>query len=494
MAKIRLQGDHAMKHDSINININEWMSDTPDRRPIDAMSDILKFFVNRGYRSLEAQVADLLQDFLGHRIDQSTWPRQKRRAPDQPEVYSTCLSKDNSLIFIDFGRHVGIDTPLMIEIDIFSSCKESINKIKELIIDEVMKCFGLTKSRESLLIERNYNTSPITLIQESLTISDPLTEGLFERLREAEDRSILLELKKRGSILERDLHELPLQGVSVERVRRTLDYFSGDEYKLIDKKHAIICKKSGEIIFLLKSKEDIGGVKNLECPKCSISIGNEIFMPYYGITDGLKHLLDSNRWMPMLVRESLIKMGVSRNDIFTEVKYGEDEIDLLVFYKRRILVIETKDRPVNLNDAYKLSAKTSRLESVIASKTKPSPSERYRMEVMDLEDRVHAFGIDYTENLRLTERRSLFIPIVISTYDIAKDAQDLLKETRDATKFLEMCESSLNKFIEEIINEFDRRDADLRFSQLTSTSSDSVNRLAANQLRYAFLFWSKAQE
>jgi hypothetical protein len=89
-------------------------------------------------------------------------------------------------------------------------------------------------------------------------------------------------------------------------------------------------------------------------------------MPYYRITEELKELLDGNRWMPLLVRDSLIHAGVHPDDVLTEVKHREDEIDVLVFYRNRVLVIELKNRPVNLNDAYKLSAKTSRLENVVS--------------------------------------------------------------------------------------------------------------------------------
>lgn len=70
--------------------------------------------------------------------------------------------------------------------------------------------------------------------------------------------------------------------------------------------------------------------------------------------------------MPVYVKQALINLGVDAGEIFTEVKHGEGEIDLLVFYRDRVLIFETKDRAVNLNDAYKLSAKTSRIESVLA--------------------------------------------------------------------------------------------------------------------------------
>ena len=131
-------------------------------------------------------------------------------------------------------------------------------------------------------------------------------------------------------------------------VKRLLDYLSGDEYQLIDRKFAIVCNERDEIVFRYRSKDDFDKAKSLECPQCSKLLGEESVMNYYGVTDELKGLMDGNRWMPLMARDGLVKAGVSTDDIYTDVKHGQDEIDVLAFFRDRVLVMETKNRPVNL--------------------------------------------------------------------------------------------------------------------------------------------------
>jgi hypothetical protein len=194
--------------------------------------------------------------------------------------------------------------------------------------------------------------------------------------------------------------------------------------------------------------------------------------------------------MPLLVRDSLVRAGVHPDDVLTEVKHSEDEIDVLVFYRNRVFVIELKNRPVNLNDAYKLSAKTSRLESVV------SKTERgWR--------RSSLVGRRVTVRHRITQgERShgqpppegSFTPVIITTHEIAKDAVDLLRDTRDTVELLEQSEGKIDAFIQALINKIDHDDLVQRFNGLTGEDSDSVAQLAANQISRAFEFWYDAQK
>ena len=221
----------------------------------------------------------------------------------------------------------------------------------------------------------------------------------------------------------------------------------------------------------VKSQDDINKATPLECPKCSESIGNELVIPYYAVTDNLKNLLDGNRWMPLLVKDSLVKAGVGADHIYTEVKHGEDEIDVLAFFQDRVLVIEAKDRPASLNDAYKLSAKTSRLENIIS---KNIPGRRIAKPIRDV------------FHYELEHPKWIFVPVIISTKDIAKDAKDLLSDTRDSAKYLENCEGKIDKFISHLIEEINQEVLRLRFLELTSSGSDSLARLTGELVSHAF--------
>ena len=73
---------------------------------------------------------------------------------------------------------------------------------------------------------------------------------------------------------------------------------------LSDRKFAIVCNDTNEIIFTISSREGVEDAKNLECPKCYKPIGSETLMAYYKVTEDLKKLLDGSRWMPLLVRDA----------------------------------------------------------------------------------------------------------------------------------------------------------------------------------------------
>ena len=480
-----------LKHETLLIDLSEWSDEGRGRNASTAMGELLKFLSDHGFVSLEMEITKVVQDFA-EAEDINVTPKQKDsftdKLPSKTSVYTTCLKNRSSLIFFD------IESPeevLQAEFDIFSTDPSSLNLIKHELTENTMKCFGLTKTKESVVLAQKGSLIPHA-IAGRLNPKEPLSDALFQRLREEGERLILRELRKRGSILESDLNELATPEVPIDRVKKTLDYLSGDDYKLVERKFAIVCTESQEIIFLLKSKEDIASAKSLECPKCSRQIGNETVLHYYASTDNLKLLLDGNRWMPLLIRDALIKAGVPPGCVLTEVKHGEDEIDLLVFYEKRILVIEAKNRPVSLNDAYKLSAKTSRIES-ITSKGRGEVGVEDWADVGALQALDIAWALQEGSHRPLKERVGSFIPIVISTHDVAKDAKDLLVDTKSSALVLENCESGLDSFIRDLVQEIDRNEVETRLKKVISQNViDSVSNLAAFRVQQGIARWYEA--
>lgn len=476
-----------MYHTRLLINLQEWFEDKENRKPRSVSVEFTRHLVSRGYISFELELSNLLQSFTSFEANQSVFPevkgdndlaRARIRANLVPDsiVYVSCLKKDGTTIFIDLEPIEAKDgITFSLEIDIFSENAATGKAIKEQLTDDVMKCFGLTGSKESILLpSENTEESPLESIKDVLTTTKPIDDLLFQRIKELNDREILREIKKRGAILESDLEELQAGNLKPDKIKAVLDYFSGEEHQLIDKKFAIVCKKNKEIIFLLNNRQDLENAKHLVCPKCSVSIGNELVLSYYERTDTLKELIDGSRWMPLLIKDELLNAGVKKENIFTEVKYGQDEIDLLVYYRNRIFVIEAKDRPVNLNDAYKLSAKTSRLEKVL-SKSHGVTSE----------DEI--FFTTRASNRVRQANRLRFIPVVISNYDIAQDAQDLLKDTKEYSRFLDNATEKLHEFIQKLIGEINKQDLRSRSRSLVlSESGDSISNLASFQVQYAF--------
>lgn len=482
-----------MKHERFFVDIQDWLQTGEDRKPLDAMDEILSYLGDLEWRSLSKEISNLLNSFLDQQGEVTTIPQ--RRSPtalpsrNNRNIFVSCVTKEGTLAFIDMERGKRSDEFFYLEFDVFAPDDGSLGSHRDLFIEATMKCFGLTRTKDSLISSPFSEFDYASQLRERLVSTPPIDDALFQRLRDEHDRNMLRELKKRGAILERDLGELVPATADTEATKRTLDYLSGDEYQLVDRKYAIVCNNSGEIILPVRQREDFEKAKSLECPKCERLLGEEQFMAYYGATDALRGLIDGNAWMPLLVRESFLGAGVHSENIHIEVKNGEDEIDVLVFHKRRVIVVEAKNRPVSLNDAYKLSAKRSRIER--GANELPA-RDRYLGDGDD-EESFDWLDSELFYSSRMSRSRMVIqcIPVIISTHDISKDARDLLSETTEAAKFLEQSDRKIDGFIRESVAEIDTEVLERRLSQLTSRAvPDSCANSASLQVESSFATWS----
>ena len=485
-----------MHYDNMQLDISEWSTENPEEGPSAALNRLLNFLRGRGYVSLEYSISQSLEQFIGISADQRdfTWdPHKGASVLDATEIaMTTCVKKGDCLLFIDTEMlptekiQLGDKTfKFGIEVDIFAADNLALKNCKESLLEDIMKAFGLTKSKDQLLRWKQQEQPLLQGFRSKLVKKEYLADDIAKRVKEKEDRIILRELKRRTFLLERDIRDLQLN-IDADRIKTTLDYFSGQEYRLVERKYAIICRQANEIIFLMRTRDDIESAKSLECPKCGRPIGQEDVNAHYGITEGLRALLDNSRWMPLLVRDALVRAGVPIRDIEIEVKYGQDEIDVMAFYKGRVLICELKDRAVNLNDAYKLSAKTSRIETVLS-----------RSEIADLVEFTSALPASL--HRQAVPRRAiklrpgaqpLFFPIIISADEIAQDAKDLLSETRDTAICIERSEESLDAAIQQLITGINNVDLRDRFKELVDTDeADSVSALAARHIDHALTSW-----
>jgi hypothetical protein len=488
-----------MKHERFFLSLEEWFEEEPKKDPAEAMSRVIQCLTDRGFRNFEREFSGLLDGFLGCSFDQTqveTKPKTSGRTTrEAPGVYVTCFKRDDSLIFADIERFSPVPErppePKFLEIDLFARDSAALAAIKETVIDEAMRCFGLTRARETLVSSVLADSTFAKHLRDRLTFEPPIDDQLFQRLQDENDRLILRELRKRGSVLERDIHELSPPGVEIELVKRLLDYLSGEGYNLVDRKFAIVCKETDEIVFRYRSKDDFFKAESLECPQCSKPLGDETVMSYYGVTDGLKSLMDGNRWMPLLARDALIRAGIAKDDIYTEVKHGQDEIDVLAFFRDRVLVIEVKNRSVSLNDAYKLSAKTARIESIVnrvqSEGTLSIPDD-------DILALYTEHDYQYRRIAGRSRRGGFCIPVIVSTHEIAKDAQDLLRETNEAAKMLENSNSKMEQFLTSIVDEITNEEQRRRLFSITSVEGrDSVAAFALRQISRSFDVWRRSQ-
>ncbi len=497
-------GRQQMQYKHLELNISEWLR--PEAGEGALLSPLLLFvdyLGQLGGHSLEEQIKAAIKSFTAQEIDQKTLfeKHQKSPRPHQPPFYTTLVKYHDAFIFLDIEPGL-LPSPqtkkdprqaTFLEIDIFSHHSASLERLVHELAEGTMKCFGLTGAKSEILVDDVVAQSRLTQkIKEQLTFSDSLSLSLYEKIRERVDRELLIGLKRRGSILEKDIQEILPRGVPIDKGHAALDFFSGSDIGLVNRKYAVVCNKTGEIIFLLSTKEGMGHAHSLQCPKCARPIGEEILLAYYEVTPALKDLIDGSRWMPLLVRESLAKAGVAKDDVLLEVKLGEDQLDVIGVYFDNVFVIELKDRPATLNDAYKLSAKTSRLEAVMMREAQMGGHRR----IVPAELRFNSGTLAKFEEFEFLDSgiansgRINWVPVLVSTNEIAKDAKDLLRDTRPASRLLESCESGLDEFFVSMVSEVNDSRARRRFSTLISPeTADSVTNLSRRLLQEALLSW-----
>jgi hypothetical protein len=97
----------------------------------------------------------------------------------------------------------------------------------------------------------------------------------------------------------------------------------------------------------------------LRCVACGKPIDQESVEDLLTITDLGALLLDKSRWLSLLVRESLVSLGVPREDILLECQLGSDEIDCIAQVSGEVTIFELKDKEFSMGNAYSFSAKIS---------------------------------------------------------------------------------------------------------------------------------------
>ncbi len=81
-------------------------------------------------------------------------------------------------------------------------------------------------------------------------------------------------------------------------------------------------------------------------------------------------LLDSSRWLTILLLQELLSVGVPLDKILIEQQVGGDEIDCVADISGELALFELKDKEFNLGSAYSFGAKIGIIRpdySIIAS-------------------------------------------------------------------------------------------------------------------------------
>jgi len=301
---------------------------------------------------------------------------------------------------------------------------------KEIELDEPLERFiitffkviGCEKPLEEIAFSDTFSRTHSKMIEELKEYN--LNKASFrekksslEVLSDEQVRTLLIELNKKGNVLLSDFLA-KYRGKEKERKKKILRFLTGQ--KFLTKELIIICKKTGQWWNVtIPSREKMKEIEDLgiTCTTCGAKVSEERVDEFYRISNKGKRLVSGSCWMVGQIVRDLVKNGVRDEDIFVNVTYNGEEIDIMAFYLARIIVLELKDREFGLGDAYRYHGKISRLI-----------------------EKAHG-------------RRDVY-PIVVTTETVASEARRLLHEVvKNETKyvFVEGLES-FNSVFRDVLN------------------------------------------
>lgn len=173
-------------------------------------------------------------------------------------------------------------------------------------------------------------------------------------LADAATRKLAVAIKASGGLLVSDLPaQIPSDQERAGDIRKTLE-----EAGLITGDIVVICKQTDTQVNRVPSEETLKRLsrEGLRCA-CGRSIGEERIEEALSITESGRRLLDSSRWMHLLLVSELLDLGIPRDGILLEQQIGGDEIDCFAEISGELAFFELKDKTFSLGNAYSFGAK-----------------------------------------------------------------------------------------------------------------------------------------
>jgi hypothetical protein len=293
-----------------------------------------------------------------------------------PETWFSCWNKEGSHEQ-NLGEALDFFVTTVLKI---GGCDKS--------VDEIKRSDTFSQShRKTLKKLEEYNLKQASLEEK---------KALFELISDQKIREILIEFNKKNNILLSDFVS-NMTSEDKDDAERKLNFLSGQ--KLLDKSLVVICKKTNQwwnmtvpSLNMLQELEKAG----VTCTSCGARITDEKVDSLFRISQIGNKLVTGSYWMMGRIVEILRDLGLREEEIFVDIGYNGEQIDILAFAFSRIIVFELKDREFGLGDAYKFHGKVSRLKE----KTKES-----------------------------------VIPIVITTKTVAAEARKLLSEVESSRHY-----------------------------------------------------------
>jgi hypothetical protein len=154
-------------------------------------------------------------------------------------------------------------------------------------------------------------------------------------------------------------------GLSVNEVKPELD--KGLKYKILTQEFNVLCAYCRTPLARVKTKSAISQMvqSRVACPKCKKPITTNSYEDCFTVNPKISDLLDGSKWMYQYVRLQLKKFIIG-GKIFTEVKDGPNELDLIANVDGDLLLMELKDAKFSIGHAYSFVGKCSQYKPEIA--------------------------------------------------------------------------------------------------------------------------------
>ena len=244
--------------------------------------------------------------------------------------------------------------------------EKSVDEPLDFFMTVVFKVIGCDKALDEIIDSVTFSKGHRQIVEELAEYdlkhaSFVERKSTFETISDPKIRDILIEFSRKDNILLSDFLE-ERKSEDKDKLKRILNFLSGQ--RLLTKNLVVICDKTGQwwnMTIPSKAKLKELEKSGVTCASCGAKISEERIDDLFKISEKGKRLVSSSYWMVGKVVESLHKLGVREEDIFVDVTYNGEEIDIIALYMACVLVFELKDREFGLGDAYKFHGKISRL-------------------------------------------------------------------------------------------------------------------------------------
>ncbi len=406
------------------------------RLDTDIFLAIDQFLADNNYKGAIRKMSKSIQSMFG--VDASIYNHDLLYSNYQYEEYQVgaeVYSKDKSIVILTYKQESFNDFNEFhfdegLHLTVISNTREKAEKIKQdtgsLIIEFLKDANELTKYQDEAqtVWKQILNDETPEILKSNYTKPNysNIELDISRHLANNDVREIVKLIATSGSISADDFFsdiskKLNINKKGIEKVISNLLELNG-----IEKKALVICKKSNKSLTILESDEELKDKKiaNLQCATCGRRYKDEVHKSIYSSTDRLRSLTKKSRWLDILVTDKLLSLGITSDMIFWNVVDHSEEVDIALYFKGEVILIELKDKDFETGNAYPLNYRRVKYD---ASKLMIVTTSRVSEETKSIFQELHNKIYEDEETKKMT---SSVIPIYVEGLEKLEESIILL--------------------------------------------------------------------